>query len=253
MQRAALYSLGLILLAAMLGGCGGTTGGVGVRREFRVDFSPEQKTQLSSPESTQYRIRQGDVLAVRDMFNEDLRQDSVQILPDGSATFLGVDRFKVAGMTISEVDSILTMSYGQRFRDPTIDVYLTEMAARKVYVLGEVTRPGSYDHEGPGYNVVSAVASAGGYTNMAQQGSVALIRVTKDGYMCRELNLASIRNGDSFDPAILDLQPYDIIFVSRTAIGDFAVFTNTLMGALLKYTDFAVDIKYITSDYIYGR
>jgi polysaccharide export outer membrane protein len=175
------------------------------------------------------------------------------VLPDGTATFLALERYRVAGMTVTELDSLLTRGYAKRFREPLIDVYVREFGARQVYVLGEVRNPGAFAYDGPGFNVVSAIAAAGGYERYAQEGSVAVIRIDDDGYRCREIDLASITHGEGFDPAVLDLRPYDIIYVSRSAIGDFAVFSSNLMDGLLKYTDFATDIRYLTDEDIYRR
>ena len=127
------------------------------------------------------------------------------------------------------------------------------MGVRKVYVLGEVERPGGYDHEGPGFNVISAIAAAGGYNTFVATGSVALIRMSPEGYHCREMDLGSISHGYEFDASILDLQPYDIIYVSRSAIGDFAVFSENLLEGLLRFTNLATDIRYLTIQNVYGR
>jgi protein involved in polysaccharide export with SLBB domain len=253
MQRPILLCL-VILLAGgvVVSGCGGAAD-VAVRKQFRVDFTPEQQQELFARETAGYRIRQGDVLAVRDLYHEELDQDEIRVLPDGTATFLALDRQRVAGMTVGQLDSLLTAGYAERFRDPLIDVYVREHGARQVYVLGEVGSPGAYDYTGPGFSVLSAIAVAGGYSEYAQSGSVAVIRIDEDGYRCREMDLRSITHGESLDPAILDLRPYDIVYVSRTAIGDFAVFSDNLMSGLLRYTDFATDIRYLSDDDIYRR
>jgi len=254
MQRQIFLCLAiLVACGALLAGCGGSSSEIMIRREFRVDFTPEQQRDLFAQESTAYRIRQGDVLAVRDLYHEEINQEDIRVLPDGTATFLALERYRVAGMTVGELDSLLTAGYAQRFRDPLIDVYVREHGARQIYVLGEVTRPGAYDYEGSGFNVLSAIAAAGGYDDYAQAGSVAIIRIDNDGYRCREIDLRSITHGQGFDPTVLDLRPYDIIYVSRSAIGDFAVFSSNLMDGLLKYTDFATDIRYLTDEDIYRR
>jgi protein involved in polysaccharide export with SLBB domain len=253
MQRPIIVCL-VILIAgtALLVGCGGAAD-VAVRKQFRVDFTPEQQRELFARETTSYRIRQGDVLAIRDLYHEELDQDNIRVLPDGTATFLALERQRVAGMTVGELDSLLTAGYAERFRDPLIDVYVREHGARQIYVLGEVRSPGVYEYTGPGLNVLSAIAAAGGYSEFAQSGSVAVIRIDEDGYRCREMDLRSITHGESLDPAILDLRPYDIVYVSRTAIGDFAVFSDNLMSGLLRYTDFGTDIRYLTDGDFYRR
>ena len=240
MRRAALLGLSLMLVVGVIGGCSSSAGNVSITREYRVDFTPDQKHRI------EYRIRQGDVLAIHDLFNVEIRQAEVNVLPDGTATFIGIDRFRVAGMTLNALDAVLTARYAEEFRDPQIDVILVQIGARMVYVLGEVDRPGSYKYLGPGFNVVSAIAAAGGYTDTAQPGSVALVRMTADGYFCRNMDLSDISSSNLFDPEIMDLQPFDIIFVSRSAIGDFSVFTKSLVSAIATYTDLAVDVKYLT-------
>jgi hypothetical protein len=71
--------------------------------------------------------------------------------------------------------------------------------------------------------------------------------------MCRELDLSGFASGKTFDPAVIDIRPYDVIFVARTAIGDFASFTTNLISSLLQYTQLAVDIKYITAGDAFRR
>ncbi len=44
-----------------------------------------------------------------------------------------------------------------------------------------------------------------------------------------------------------------MIYVSRTAIGNFAAFTSGLVSSLLQYTQFAVDVKYITEGDVIRR
>ncbi|HYC63228.1 MAG TPA: SLBB domain-containing protein, partial [Reyranellaceae bacterium] len=67
---------------------------------------------------------------------------------------------------------------------------------RPFFVLGEVQKPGSYPHQ-PDINVLTAVATAGGFTYRARQTSFFIKRM-KDGQMVRVPATAetAVRPGD---------------------------------------------------------
>jgi len=236
--------LSVASLLPVVAGCG-STGGPALSRELVLQFTPEQKATLAAADATAYTIRRGDVLSVRDMFVTEINQEGVLVLPDGTATFQGLDQIPVEGLTLAQLDELLTSQYAREYRDPQVTVAIAELAADYIYVLGEVARPGRYELERGGFGVVNAIAQAGGFDKYAQMGAVVLIRVTPDGYLCRELDLKAMTNPSTFDPVMLDVRPLDVIYVTRTAIGDFAMFTDAVMGSLLKYSSFATDIRYI--------
>jgi len=241
------------ILSIVTAGCGSVSSGPAVKREMAVAFTDEQKSAIQAVDTRAYLIRRGDVLMVRDMFNDVLNQDAVLVLPDGSASFFGLNPVRIAGMTIAEVDDLLTLEYGKEFRDPRISVAMRELGSTEVYVMGEVAQPGRYPIPKGGFSVLAAVANAGGFANGADKGAVVLVRVTEQGYLCREIDLSNFAAGRTFDPAIMDLQPYDVLYVSRTAIGDFAAFTDGLITSLLSFTQLAVDVKYITEGDVFRR
>lgn len=249
-----LYSASLLLCSLVLvAGCAGVGGGPAVKREASVAFTAEQREAMRQIDERDYLIRRGDELQVRDLFNEVLNQDSVLVLPDGSATFFGLGPLKVVGVTMAELNMLLNQEYAKEFRDPKVTVAVRQLGASDVYVLGEVRVPGAYQIPEYGFTAMAAVAKAGGFAPGADKGSVVLVRVTQQGYMCRELDLSGFASGRSFDPAVIDIRPYDVIYVSRTAIGDFAAFTSNVISSLLQYTQLAVDLRYITSENAFRR
>jgi protein involved in polysaccharide export with SLBB domain len=247
-------SLVLMLGAlAILAGCGSVATGPAVKREASVAFTAEQRAAMEAIDLRDYVIRRGDVLAVRDLFNEVLNQDNVLVLPDGSATFFGLPQIRVVNMTLGQLNDLLNREYAKEFRDPKVTAAVRQLGASDVYVLGEVRNPGAYPIPEYGFTAMAAVAKAGGFASGADKGSVVLVRVTEQGYMCRELDLSGFASGKTFDPGVIDIRPYDVIYVSRTAIGDFAAFTTGLVSSLLQYTQLMVDAKYITQGDVFRR
>jgi protein involved in polysaccharide export with SLBB domain len=253
-MRRVILVLAAVVVLGGLGGCGGAAAtGPAVRREMTVAFTAEQQEQLRQVDQRSYVIHAGDVLSVKDLLNETLEQESILVLPDGSATFFGLDQVRVAGMTLRELDNLLTAEYAKEFRDPKVTVAVRQIGSSEIYILGEVVDPGAYKWTPTGFSLLSVIAQAGGFTNVADQGSVVLVRASSQGYLCREIDLRTVADGRSFDPVILDVRPRDVIYVSRTKIGDFAVFTKGLVESLLTYTGVAVDIKYLMSGDTFRR
>src|ERR1700738_2453633 len=60
-------------------------------------------------------------------------------------------------------------------RAPQVTVILTQINSQRVYVIGEVTRPGAYTVL-PGMTILQAISSAGGLTQFANGKKIFLMR-----------------------------------------------------------------------------
>ncbi len=245
-------SLMAAVLAGAAGGCA-SSGGPVVTREITIPFSDAQREALAHAQRAPYTFQRGDVFAVESLYDNELRQDNIIVLPDGTATVAGVGRIPVAGRTLAEVQEAIADSLSRQFRDVKIDIVLRELAGPRVYVLGDVRNPGLYRVADPRAGVLGVLAEAGGLNDVAQAGSVILLRLQPDGYYCRQLDLRGLRDGKSFDLAAVDLQPFDIIYVTRSAVGDFAVFSRNLAASLAQYSRFILDVRQIIDPKIFRR
>lgn len=103
-------------------------------------------------------------------------------------------------------------------RDPLVipDDIIFVPAREKIYVLGQVQRPGAFTVSADQPTTVTAAISlAGGLTRISSEGSVRLIRKQKDGSSAAYLvNVARVLGGHPEDDAIV--QPGDIIFVPES-------------------------------------
>ena len=55
------------------------------------------------------------------------------------------------------------------------------------------------------------------------------------------------------DMQLLDIQPFDVIWVSRSAIGDFEVFSDSLVESLSRYTRLGLDGRFLLNPDNYIR
>ena len=126
----------------------------------------------------EYVIGPGDVLMVRVWGDEDLTQD-VMVAPDGSFRFPLIGEVKAAGKTIEDVRKVMTNRLADGYLvDPQVEIGIRAYRSRRVYVLGEVVRPGAYSLNTQA-SIIEIISEAGGLSEDA--GDLAqIIRGRKD-------------------------------------------------------------------------
>ena len=235
----------LALTLFALSGCS-TTASQAVRTEY-IPYTPEQKSELIKASSAQYRIRPGDRLAVDFKYEDELDSTDLLVLPDGHLTLPGgVDPVSVKGLTVIELDHALTSAYAVDYRDPDLSVIVEKLADLQVYVFGQVKTPGMVVMPAGGLGVMQAIASAGGFHANARPQETVIMRTTPDGFMLRQIDLSHLEKRGIINFAALDLQPYDMIYVPRSPIGDFDYFSRTVIEGLVNITQIFWDLYAIT-------
>jgi protein involved in polysaccharide export with SLBB domain len=231
---------------AVLAGCGGSSDLL-VRTEF-VPYTPEQKADLAAQATHAYRIQERDKLQVRFAYERVLDQDNLTVLNDGTVSLVGIGNIKLAGLTLSQADSVLTAAYSREYREPALAVLVQETSGRRVYVLGEVKSPGLYTVPVGGIDMLSAVAVAGGFTENAARSGTLLIRSTLEGYQFQEVNLDRFDDASFAQAVVVPLQAYDVIWVPRSRIGDFGYFARNVLSGMAYITRMIYDVNYISTD-----
>ena len=236
--------VGLAAVLVCLAGCGGTHS-YAPRSEF-IPFSSEQKTEVEANVTHAYRIQEGDLLKIHFAYERELNQDDVVVLGDGVISLIGIDPIRLGGLTMAEADSVLTLAYSREYREPALSVMMEKTQGRRVYVLGEVRDPGVYAVPQGGQDVISAIAMASGFTEDAARDGILIIRVTREGYQFQELNLDSIGTAQFAQLASMPLQPFDIIYVPRSRVGNFAYFAKSVLSSIGQFTRIAYDLFVIS-------
>ena len=116
----------------------------------------------------------GDVIDVKFRFTPELDYQQT-IRPDGKITLQMVDEVTAAGLTPEGLDKHLTQLYSTKLKSPEITVFVVSLANQTIYVTGQVNRPGAHDLA-PGTTVIKAITMAGGFTGLASQSKVKIIR-----------------------------------------------------------------------------
>jgi polysaccharide export outer membrane protein len=108
----------------------------------------------------EYEIGAQDILKVTVYGHEDLTL-AVVVQPDGSFTFPLIGRVKAEDLTTKELEQKLGVLLGQGYiRNPQVTVSVQEQRSKTVYVVGEVSRPGTYPLS-EGHTLVEILSRAG--------------------------------------------------------------------------------------------
>jgi polysaccharide biosynthesis/export protein len=154
-------TLAALSLAAALLGCGSS----------RSDFNFETERKMTSA----YTVGPGDVLQVRAWKNDALSQ-RVTVRPDGFVTLPLIGDVLAGGRTVETIAAdIAARSSAYYTEKPVVAVEVAELHSYRVYVLGEVSRPGEFTPRGQ-VTVLQAIALAGGFTRFAAPGKVVIVR-----------------------------------------------------------------------------
>ncbi len=177
----------------------------------------------------EYIIGEDDGLHITVWQNPDLEQEAV-VRPDGKISFPLIGDLQASGLTITQLDDVLTKNLAEYIKNPEVSVSVKRLGGKKVIVLGEVRTPGIYAVTGK-RTILESIAMAGGFTNNAVVSSVILVRGGLEKPKGIRLNLnRSLIKGDMSQN--LSLYPEDIIFVPKKFIANVNYFVNEIVGPI---------------------
>jgi len=121
-----------------------------------------------------YVIGPEDVLGVVYWRDKDMSGD-VAVRPDGKISLPLLNDVQAAGMTPAQLRDKLVEASKQYFEDPSITVVVKQMNSRKVFITGEVGKPGPYPLAGP-TTVLQLISIAGGLRDYADSKKILIVR-----------------------------------------------------------------------------
>jgi len=124
-----------------------------------------------APAENSYRIRKGDKLSIRFLYQPELNEPAAAVRPDGFITLQMIDDVKAEGLTTAELKAKIEQAYGETLLNPVVSVSVIEFVAPRIFVGGQVAKPGSYELRA-GQTVLQAVILAGGFTHDAHRKMV---------------------------------------------------------------------------------
>jgi protein involved in polysaccharide export with SLBB domain len=184
-------------------------------------------------------MQPGDEMDIKFFYNPDLNQ-AVIVRPDGKISLPVVDDVQAAGLTPSELDALLTQIYAQELRQPMVTVIVKTFTSQRVYVGGEVGKPGVVDLTA-GMTALHAVINAGGFLDTAKPEAVIVIRSggATDAPIPIRVDLEQSIDGET-TMGDMALQPFDVVYVPKSWIANANLFVKQYIVDLLLYKGFGL-------------
>jgi polysaccharide export outer membrane protein len=125
-----------------------------------------------------YVIGPFDVLTVVFWRDKDMSTD-VSVRPDGMISLPLLNDVQAAGLTPDQLRQKLATAAAKFIEEPTVTVVVKEINSRKVFITGQVGKPGAYALTGP-TTVLQLLAMAGGVQEYADSKNITIMR-TENG------------------------------------------------------------------------
>lgn len=201
-----------ILSCLALAGCAGSSsyGGASNLTMLPAQELPAPTLNDLEASSRPYRVGPFDKLTIDVFGSEELSKKEVQVDASGRITFPLIGTVEVAGKTPGEIGMVMEDRFRGRFiRDPQISVNLKEIVSQTVTIGGEVKKPGVYPIVGE-MTLMTAIASAEGWTDIANKGEVVVFRKVGGKEYAAVYNVKAIEKGRYADP---DIYASDVVMV----------------------------------------
>ncbi len=126
------------------------------------------------PNSPDYVIGPEDVLKI-DVWKEPEMSGTNPVRPDGKISLPLIGDVAAAGMTPTQLTADLTTRLKKYLEDPRVTVTVNSVQSQRVFILGQVGRPGAYPLL-PEMTVLQALSTAGGLSQYAAADKIYVLR-----------------------------------------------------------------------------
>jgi len=151
-----------------------------------------------------------DVISVVFWREKDLSGDVV-IRPDGQISLPLLNDVRAAGLTPEQLRQQITEASAKFIDDPTVTVVVKEINSRRVFITGQVAKPGPYGLAGP-TTVLQLIAMAGGVLEYADSKHINVMRVEGGRARNFAFNYKDVMRGKNLRQNI-ELKPGDTVMV----------------------------------------
>jgi polysaccharide biosynthesis/export protein len=148
--------------------------------------------EVSSP-GAPYRIGVEDVLLVSVWRDADLTRE-VPVRPDGKISLPLIQDVTAAGKTPEELGREIQTRLKEFMSNPSVTVIVREINSIKIYVLGEVAKPGPVTPKSE-ISLLQAIAMAGGITPFGGKKPIRIFRKSASGESVIEVSYQNIITG----------------------------------------------------------
>jgi polysaccharide biosynthesis/export protein len=157
-----------------------------------------------------YIIGVDDVLGILFWRDKDMTGD-VTVRPDGKITLPLLNEVQAAGLTPEQLRAVVTEGAGRFVADPNVTIVVRQINSRKVFLVGQVLKPGPYPLTGP-TTVLQLISLAGGLLDYADEKNILVMRTENGREAALRFNYKEVLKGRNLKQNV-ELKPGDTVVV----------------------------------------
>ncbi|MEQ1924289.1 MAG: polysaccharide biosynthesis/export family protein, partial [Pyrinomonadaceae bacterium] len=197
-------------------------------------LSAQVKTASDEQPSALYRIQRGDKLSIKFYANPELNEIAMLVRPDGFINPQLINEVRAEGKTVAELKTELEKMYVEILLAPMITVSVIDFVTPRIFVGGQINKPGRYELR-EAKTLVQSIFLAGGFTKDAQRTMVIRARPKGNGdWAIETTNVMQVleQKGNAKD---LTLQDGDFVFVADSKLSQLNKVVESFRGALPRF------------------
>ena len=249
LKKKLIVGLSTLLLLA---GCAGNP-----NYELAQTKSQDAQTVSVTDRSIEYRILPQDRLEVSlykdpaqssdvmtsNELGQPMNKHGILVNAAGYIVLPLIGKVKVAGLSQSQASDRITRMYKKYLNTPSVYV---EVLNKRIFVLGEVKKPGIVPIDKEKMTLFEAIAHAGDLTDSAVRNEIVILSNSPTRGM--QMRTVDLTNFDTMRYASLMLRPNDIVYVKPNDWKSFRVASDDFTAPLETITKIAapfVTLKYL--------
>jgi len=177
---------------------------------FAMHEANAQDPVSGSISASGYMLGPEDVLEIS-VWKEENLQREVLVRPDGKISFPLVGDIQAEGKTPEQLRHEIAGWLRKYIPDPVVTVLVKKVAANKIYVLGQINKPGQY-MVGSYLDVMQVLALAGGLNAFAAENDIRILRRQGDKEVVIPFEYSEVKKGRKLAQNII-LQNGDVVVV----------------------------------------
>jgi polysaccharide export outer membrane protein len=166
-------------------------------------------------QKTDYKIGGADLLDIQVYQQKDLDR-LLRVSQNGTITFPLIGTVRVGGLAVAQAEEAISTKLKDYIISPQVSVFIKEYGNKKVFVLGEVKKPGSFDLPTEAkLTVLEAVSLAGGFSAIAAPDRTKVIRTVAGKSQSLTVVVSDITTRGEKHKDI-PLEPGDVVWVPQS-------------------------------------
>jgi len=158
----------------------------------------------------EYTIGADDVLSIIFWRDKELTAD-VSVRPDGKISLALLNDVQASGLTPAQLKDRIVEESKKYVEDPNVTVVVKQINSRRVFITGEIRKPGPYPLTGP-TTVLQLISLAGGLADYAKPEKITIVRAEDGKPVSFRFNYKQVLEGKKLTQNI-ELKPGDTIIV----------------------------------------